>query len=298
MTTFNGLPNYRPLLCSFLLFISVLCLGCASEQDEIPATLSFESFEFSGTELDISGNTDNARATFWHPSGNTMYIASRFTESVVAWETISPWELEGAVYAASVSVAEALQQNNDLSRAHGLFFSPDGSLMWVFNRTEMWAWQLNTAWDITTAEVLHYEDLTPVVERGHDMHFHPDGTMLFIDDRNAQAVHQYQLSTAWDITTAGHVFTLDISDLEEEVRGIEFIFDGRVMLLLDTVRMELMQYQLASPWQLETAVYHSSFDLSSQTDDPRGLSISPDLCRFYITARNQEKVLEYFNKDC
>lgn len=281
----------------------LLFQACGAEPAETPQlaeaqVLPFDSFAFSGTVLDISGKTDNARATFWRPDGGMMFISSRFTESVASWETASPWGLSGATYAGSVSVAEPLQRNNDLSRAHGLYFAPDGSRMWVFNRTEMWAWDLATAWDVSTAEVLHYKDFSPVVERGHDIDFDPSGTLLFIDDRDAQAVHQYALSEAWDITTASHEFTLDISGLEEEVRGIEFIFEGSLMLLLDTVRMELMQFTLTEPWQIRSATYHSSFDLSAQTDDPRGLSISPDLCRFYITARNQEQVLEYVNTTC
>ncbi|MCH8486885.1 MAG: hypothetical protein LAT75_08465 [Candidatus Cyclonatronum sp.] len=293
-----SLPQLRSL---FLLLAFVLLLSassCTSQENAPAPLLDFEAYTFSGVTLDISGETENARATFWHPEGGVMYISSRNTESVASYETDVPWDLGEARFAGSLSVSEQLRANTGLSVAHGLFIRPDGHRLWVFNRTEMWAWDMETAWDLSTAEAIHFQDFSPIILRGHDMDFHPDGSMLFIDDRDGRAVHQYRLSEPWDITTAAHVHTLDISALEEEVRGIEFLFDGRLMLLLDTVRMELMQFTLSEPWQIATAVYHSSLDLSGETRDPRGLSISPDFCRFYITAREQGRVYTYIHTSC
>lgn len=293
-----SLPQLRSL---FLLLAFVLLLSassCTPEETAPAPLLDFEAYTFSGVTLDISGETENARATFWHPEGRVMYISSRNTESVASYETDVPWDLGEARFAGSLSVSEQLRANTGLSVAHGLFIRPDGHRLWVFNRTEMWAWDLGKAWDLSTAEAIHSRDFSPLVLRGHDMDFHPDGSMLFIDDRDGRAVHQYRLSEPWDITTAAHVHTLDISALEEEVRGIEFLFDGRLMLLLDTVRKELMQFTLSEPWHIATAVYHSSLDLSGETRDPRGLSISPDFCRIFITAREQGLIYVYENAEC
>ncbi|MCC5933681.1 MAG: hypothetical protein JJU35_05490 [Balneolales bacterium] len=296
-------PYFLQAALFIFIWLVVSCAPNEAQEGELnPIAESpfpaLETFRFSGLTLDISAETENARATFWHPEGKLMFITSRNTESVASYQTETPWNLSTARYAGSVSVGEQLMANTNLSVAHGLFFAPDGHRMWVFNRTEMWAWDLGTAWDLSTAEAIHFQDFSPLVLRGHDVDFHPDGSILFIDDRDGQAVHQYRLSEPWDITTAAHVHTLDISALEEEVRGIEFILDGRAMLLLDTVRMELMQFTLSEPWQIATAVYHSSLDLSGETRDPRGLSISPDLCRIFITAREQGLVYEYVWPEC
>lgn len=98
------------------------------------------------------------------------------------------------------------------------------------------------------------------------------------------------LETPWDIATAIHVFTLVVSDVEQEVRGLEVILDGTIMLLLDTVRQEVLQYELSKPWDLSTAVLTNFLDVGAQTADPRGMSISTDLSRIFITGRNEQEV--------
>lgn len=267
-------------------------IACANEQDALQP-LDFDRYSYSGIYLDISQETDNARSTYWTPDGTRMFITGRFTENVVAYDVSEPWMLTDVQFSNEFDISNEFGSTTDLSRAHGLYFREDGQKMWVFNRTEIWAYRLDEPWDVTTASAWHHVDLSEFVLRGHDVDFSPDGLKIFIDDRNAEAVHEMHLSEPWDLTTGEWHYTLDISDLEKEVRGIEMIADGRIMLLLDTVRMELMQYTLSEPYSVESAVYHSSFDLSGQTDDPRGLSINPDYTHFYITGRNQEQVYQY-----
>ena len=168
--------------------------------------------------------------------------------------------------------------------------------MWVFNRTEIWGYTLESPWELSSAVHTYYMDLKDFVERGHDIDFNPDGTKLFIDDRNARAVHQAELSTPWDITTITSVFTLDISDEEQAVRGLEIIADGTIMLLMDTGRKEILKYEMSTPYELQSARFVDSFDVSEQSDDPRGLSVSPDMDRFYVTGRDNQAIYQYIRQ--
>lgn len=221
-----------------------------------------------------------------------MFVTGRFTENVAVYSISVPWDLSTAAFHSEFNLPEYFSENTGLSVAHGLYLKDTGRKMYVFNRTEIWAFELIEPWDITTAETLYTQDLSDFVQRGHDIDFHPSGEILYIDDRNARAVHQVNLSTPWDIRTMTWDYTLDISDMEKEVRGIEFVKDGSIMLLLDTVRKELMQYHLEEPWNIRTARYVNSLDLSSISNDPRGLSISRDLSKIYITAREQKIIYQ------
>lgn len=276
-------------------FLTVAAVFCFALLQTAPlySQIPFESFSYSGVSLDISNETDNARATSWKPDGTMFYIPGRFTENVVSYKLEIPWDLGSAEYYSEFDLSNEFGSTDQQSRAHGFFIRNDGEKMWVFNRTEIWGYSLETPWEVSTARHSAYKNLVDFVQRGHDFDFSPDGTRLYIDDRNGQAVYETHLSVPWDITTLELVYTLDISDLEDEVRGLELVQDGTTLLLLDTGRKEILQYRLSVPYDLSTATFYSTFDLSEQTADPRGISLSEDLTRIYITGRDEERIYQY-----
>jgi len=247
--------------------------------------LSLKHFVYTGKHLDISNETEDARATFWKPDGTLVFITGRYTNNVVAYKVNEPWQIYTAELLHDEKVPGEFQ--------HGLYFREDGKMMWVFDRTSIWSFSLETAWDITTRSEGTNHDLSHFAQRGHDIDFKPDGSILFIDDRNAGAVFEYSLTNPWVVETGILTYTLDISDQQKEVRGIEFLKEGSVMMLMDTGRSEILQYNLAEPWNISTAVFFDTFDVSSQTTQGRGLSFSADETIMYVTGRNEEKVFQY-----
>lgn len=275
---------------NFALFLLLFIIGGSTLQTDY---FPFDEFNYSGYSLDISSETANARATHWKTDGSEIYVVGRYTENVASYSVSEPWNLSTATFNSEYDLSNEFGSTNQGSNAHGLYMRNDGQKMWVFNRTEIWGYTLTDPWDITTSVSSYYKNLRDFVRRGHDIDFHPDGNRIYIDDRDAQAIHEASLSTPWDITTLQWVFTLDISDQEQAVRGIEIIAEGTIMLLLDTDRKELLQYHLSEPWELKTATFHSAFDLSGQSSNPRGLSIHPDLHTFYITGNNNQEIYQY-----
>jgi DNA-binding beta-propeller fold protein YncE len=289
-----SLPNR----CRFLpqVVILLLIVGCGTASTTLVRDyeyVDFEKYFYTGISLDISNESENARATHWKPDGTQFYITGRYTENVVNYSVSEPWNVGSAAYRNQFDLSGETGSTDQQSVPHGLFLRDDGHKMWVFNRTEMWGYNLESAWDVTTAEKGYYIYLGEHVQRGHDFEFNPDGSKLFIDDRDAQAVHEYHLSNPWDITTAEWFYTLDISAQEQEVRGLEMVMDGSVMLLMDTVRQEILQYTLSGPYDLRTARFHNAFDVSSQAVQPRGLSVHPELKYIYVTGRDHQEVYQY-----
>lgn len=275
----------------FLPFLILLLF--ISGSNSLTVSIQFDEFNYTGYSLDISNETANARATHWKPDGTEIYIVGRNTENVASYSVAEPWELSTATFKNDFDLTNEFGSANQGSHAHGLYFRDDGEKMWVFNRTEIWGYTLEEPWNVSSSKYAYYRDLSSFVKRGHDIDFHPDGTRIFIDDRNAQAIHEATLSTPWDISTIEWAYSLDISEQEQAVRGIEIVANGFIMLLLDTDRKELLQYHLSEPWNLKSATYHSAFDLSQQSGNPRGLSIRPDMNKFYITGNDNQKIYQY-----
>lgn len=281
-----------------LLLILFLLIFAACSTTSVPATnevdpIDFGKYSYSGISLDISTETANARATHWKQDGTELFITSRDTENIVNYSVADPWNLGSATYRNQFDLTGETGTTDQQSVPHGLFLRDDGLKMWVLNRTEMWGYSLETEWDISSAEKTYYINLSEHVQRGHDFDFNQDGTKLFIDDRNAQSVYEYHLSVAWDITTAEWHYTLDISDQEQEVRGLEMVKGGTVMLLMDTDRQEILQYTLTEPYDLSTSKYLNAFDVSGQSRQPRGLSVHPELNYIYVTGRDHQKIYQY-----
>ncbi len=281
----HALPVKSLCIALLILFYS----GFTAPNDKI----LFEEYSYSGVSLDISYETENARATSWKPDGSRIFVTGRFTENVASYDLSEPWNLETATFSGEFDLSNEFGSTSQLSRAHGLFVRDDGEKMWVFNRTEIWGYTLEEPWELTSASYTYYKDLSDFVERGHDFDFTPDGSRIFIDDRNAQAVHEATLTVPWDITTLEWTYSLDISDQEDEVRGLEIIKGGTIMLLMDTARKEILQYRLTTPYDLTTATYINSFDVSEQSDDPRGLSVHPEYEYIYVTGRDNQKIYQY-----
>ncbi|MFU8811405.1 MAG: hypothetical protein ACNA78_00480 [Balneolaceae bacterium] len=51
--------------------------------------------------------------------------------------------------------------------------------------------------------------------------------------------------------------------------------------------------QNTSPLDLQTATFRDAYFVGDDVKNPRGLSITPDLSRIYITCREQTAIFEY-----
>lgn len=277
----------------YLFVILLLTVSCSTAQQSSDSL----SIVYTSKSLDISAETGNARATTWHPEGVSVYLVGRDTQNVVRYDLTEPWDISTATFYQEFDLSGATSTSPALDVPHGLYIHDEGVLMWIFHRTEIWAYEMSEPWDLSTASMSSYADFSAFVQRGHDVDFNPDGTRLYIDDRTDRSVHELSLSTPWDITTFTHEYTLDISDQEKEVRGTEFIHDGKTLLLLDTVRRAILRYTLTEAYDLQTATFSGFYSVANNTRSPRGLSVHPDERTVYITGRNNQRIYQYILQD-
>ena len=85
------------------------------------------------------------------------------------------------------------------------------------------------------------------------MAFSSDGTKLFFVGKTNDKVHEYTLSTAYDVSSASYVDALDISSHEATSSGLEFDDDGSMMYIIGQDGIEINVYELSSEWDISTA---------------------------------------------
>ena len=111
-----------------------------------------------------------------------------------------------------------------------------------------------------------------------DLSFSSDGTKMYICGRNNDTIYQYTLSTAWNVSTALYANkSYYIGGQEDSLSDIFFKADGSKFYIIGYVSDQVHQYSLSTAWDISTASYDNlEFSVSSQEDNPRGLTFKPD----------------------
>ena len=265
--------------------------------------LDFAKYTRNSVELaDIGGSDANTRGLEFHPDGTRLYVVTRTNRLVSQYDLRRPWDIGSARFSGDFKLddLDGGEQAKETFAAHGIFIrKSDGKKMWIFNRIEIWEFDLETPWDIESASVNKHRVFKGEdgVVRGHDFDFSSDGKNLFIDDRGAAMVHHFTLSNAWDVDSATRsnksmAFPSAIPH-DQEIRGIQLSNSGDRMFLMDPEYGSLHEFYLSKNFDLGSAKLIGTFDLGKQSGAPYGMVFSEDLTRFYIADNddNRDKIV-------
>ena len=180
-------------------------------------------------------------------------------------------------------------------------FSPDGTRMYIsfFNGSAQIfvppeQYNLSTAWDISTA--------VPKVKRffvGSDegtpfgLYVKPDGTKMYVVGTTGDDINEYDLSTAYDVSTATFNQNFSVSAQETNPRGVEFKTDGTKMYVVGTSGDDVNEYNLSTAWDVSTASYSQNFSVSGQEANPYSVRFKPDGTKMYVTGTSGDDINEY-----
>lgn len=182
-----------------------------------------------------------------------------------------------------------------------LEFKPDGTRMYVVGRTTMniAEFNLNTPWDISTAEYVREFDLSG--ELGTKV-ASPRPQGLFINKNNGQdmivvnrlEIFQYRLSEPWNITTAEITGHVDMRVPTSRIQGITVSPDGLNLYIDDRENGYVFQFEMDMIWNIETLTLRYILDFKEEHRDTRGNDISSDGKRLFVLDRTRRQVL-YFD---
>ena len=96
-------------------------------------------------------------------------------------------------------------------------------------------------------------------------------------------VYQYDLSTAWDLSTGSYASkSLSVSSQETTPAGIAINTDGTKLFVCGFASDAVYQYNMTTAYDLATASYAAiSFSVASQASVPKDLSFSTDGRKMY-----------------
>ncbi len=192
-------------------------------------------------------------------------------------------------FAGSFSVA------SQTTSPHGLAFSADGAKMFVVgdNDDDVHQYALAAPFDVSSASYAGSFSVASQTTSPHGLAFSADGAKMFVVGFGGDDVHQYALSTHFDVTTAVFVVSFSVSSQDESPRGLAFSADGAKMFVVGSAGDDVHQYALSAPFDVSAASFVVSFSVTSEDTFPRGLAFSADGAKMFVVGDSGNDVNEY-----
>lgn len=209
---------------------------------------------------------------FFKPDGTKLFIVR--ASSVYQYTLTTPWLLSSA----NIAGGTFLSTTSVDTGCTGLFFKPDGTRMFICGTTavanatvgsaagedRVYQYSLSTAWDVTTATLLSGSRRFATADAGLPaaettpaaIRFNSDGTQFFMLGSGLDAVIQYSVSTAYDVSTTTYVKQFSVATQEITSTGLGFNATGTRMYVVGTTGSDVNEYRLSTAWDVATAVYY------------------------------------------
>ena len=208
--------------------------------------------------------------------------------------------LNGANVAAGFDLANASYDSvsfSVLSQAEfvsSLFFKPDGTGMYVVDSSldNVVQYALSSAWDITSSSHVQNRLVRSQEEVPTAVFFRPDGTKMYVTGSANDAVQEYNLSVAWDISTASHLQSFSVSAQQTTPTAMFFKPDG-TKFYIGGESSSIHEYSLGTAWDISTASYVQAFNIGAQDLRSKGVAFKPDGTKMYIVGELGDDVNEY-----
>lgn len=152
--------------------------------------------------------------------------------------------------------------------------------------------KLNVSESAATTAYLAELDISSRGLAARDLHFSDDGYSLYTLDETNDAVDQWELGTAFDITTAEYANTVSIASKETNAMGLTFKPNGTRFYVVGNNRV-VYEYSMSVAWDVSTATYTTSFSIAANNTTPQGIVFNDDGKRAYILDSTTGHVNEY-----
>jgi hypothetical protein len=175
-----------------------------------------------------------------------------------------------------------------------IFFKPDGLKMYFTGSTtdNVFEYDLATAWEVGTATYtanVASGDASP-----EGLFFRSNGTKMYVLGSSGDTVREFNLSAAWSVNTATFVGSFSVASQDVTPTGISFSDTGDKMFIMGTANDRLFEYNLSTPWVVNTAVYNSqSFSVAAQDLTPHSLNFNSTGTRFFFTGITTDALYWY-----
>lgn len=237
------------------------------------------------TSLNIAGIETSVDGLCMDPTGSYAFIVGSSSGAVKRLDLSTAWDITTGTATQTVAVSGTIGTPTDL------FISSDGLNMFVLSTTTIFKYTMSTAWDLTTATYTGSSLAINAVESAPtSLTFKSDGTKMYFSGTTTDALYQYNLSTAWDLSSAVRE-TVYVHG-GGNTYGTWFDSTGTRMYICGTSSLDVAQYTLITPWDISTAYLVRRLYIGGIDTAPMGVWVKPDGAKIYVAGDTYDKITQ------
>ena len=284
--TVSGATNFTSGLTANT--ISTNSLRFESSDDEIILSKQVTNWWLDGNTLNVGGNEASPSGIFFNPDGDKLFIIGTTGDDITPYNLSTPWDLTTATVTTPTYFISGETNPNDL------YFKPDGTKMYVIGSSSdlVREFTLSNPWDFNSVIVgptlsVSVQDTSPT-----GLFFKPDGSKMYVVGDTNDKVYEYDISVAWDLTSAGfNGNEFSLSSRETSVSSISFNNDGTIMYVLGGTGDDITQYNLSNAWNISSAQYCCQSFTFLQENFPNGLYYNEDVEKAFVVGSSADNVI-------
>jgi len=198
------------------------------------------------------------------------------------------WNLARASYSGN-SFAVAFS-------ATGLFFRADGLKMYALLEPvdAVYEYDLSTAWAVNTSAFVRSRGIGAQESAPRAVFFSPDGLKMYVMGITGDDVNEYTLSTAWNISTTTFIQAFSVAARETSPTGLYFKDNGLEMYVTGNSSDSVNKYTLSTAWDVSTAIFTQSKNISAQIGAPNQVFFKPDGLAMFVVGQLENAIFEYY----
>jgi hypothetical protein len=247
---------------------------------------------YTGVSYNFGAQSTQTFGLFFKPDGTRMWACGQVADRVFEYDLSVPWLVSSATYTNN----NLLVSGQDGAPA-GIFWKPDGLKFWVVgdSNNRVYAYTCSVAWSVSTAT---YDNVFFGVGTQETnpkcVFFKPDGTIMYVSGFNTDRVWSYNLSTAWNISTAVVDSSFLMSGVEASSQGLWIDPTGTKLYFTGSTSDRVYQATMSSAWNLATVFLNSGFvSNNSQDTAGAGFRFNSDGTKLFVTGTTNDRVYSY-----
>ncbi len=212
--------------------------------------------------------------------GTKMFVVGDNSNAIREYHLTTGFDISTASYDSLFSV------HSQDTNPRGLAFNNDGTKMFVagWKNQRVFEYHLTTGFDISTASYDSNLSISSNAGGSNGLAFNSDGTKMFVNAANSSdEVVEYTLSTGFDVSTASYDSSFVTQSQDTSPQGLAFSNDGKKMFVAGDTGDDINEYTLSTGFDVSTASFVGSFDVSSQGTNPTGITFNNDGTKMFIT---------------
>jgi DNA-binding beta-propeller fold protein YncE len=246
-------------------------------------------YQYTIGGFSVAAQADTPTDLFFKPDGTKMYVIDNDGNDVNEYDLSTAWDVTTATYSQTFAVG------TQETFPTGLAFKSDGTKMYVCGAEgdDINEYALSVAWDISTASYTTNYSVASQDTGPQAIAFKDDGAKMYIIGGAGDDVNEYDLSTAWDVSSASYVQNFSVAAQETGPSGLYFKPDGTKMYVIGSSGDDINEYALSVAWDISTASYVQNFSVAAQETGPQGIFFKPTGDQFWIIGTIKDKVFSY-----